>query len=749
MNKQTFGTRQTENLPNVDFEWHLLMPIFRSSMLWMPERQAPSYQIEHVPFAFWLVDVLRPRRIIELGTYTGVFYSALCQSVKSLRLATSCFAIDTRKGEYSEFYSDDDYRDFIAFHDQRYGTFSRLVRSSFDEALPHFEDGSIDLLNIDGVHTFEAVQHDYRSWLPKLSPNAIVLFHNTNVREREFGVFRLWNEIAAERPHFSFLHEHGLGVLGQGRDYSGALGILFDANANSRLVSSIREIFGALGRSVRALSEKPALDQSLSEQITEIGALRQVLAGREDELAASKQELSKSTTEIGTLRQALAVREVELAAFRQGLSRSTSEIGILRQALAARERELATFSETLAELETHVKALDAKISAPNTSTSWRITAPLRAARRLSEKLYYSRLGHPFALAWRASTTLSLAPLRDWRAERVIARSQLFDKDWYLTNNLDVSERGINPVWHYVAFGAREGRDPSPSFSTTEYLANNPDIAAAGVNPLAHFILYGAAEGRTAPRGLRTANFSQAAQFSLKYTPGSLDQAEQPTDGINWLRPLVVIIDSVYPKPDQDSGSVDTVNFVRIFRDLGYQVAFAADGEFSTPSPYRPRLESMGVIAIRPPRYQSIGKFLETVGPNIDVCVLSRVHSGGRYIEQVRRQCPYAKVIFNTVDLHHLREERQARLKGDRTAFNLAQGTREREVAITRLADATIVVSRHEEELLSKIVPGAAIHTVPLIRETPGNRKWLRATAGGWFHRRLLARAQRGRSSLLP
>src|SRR5262249_29827306 len=156
-------------------------------------RQAPSTWIEHVPFAFWLVDVLRPRAIVELGTHNGVSYSAMCQAVKSLELTTSCFAVDTWKGDgHTGFYSENVYHNLATFHDQRYGAFSRLLRSSFDEALNQFEDGSIDLLHIDGMHTYEAVRHDYESWLPKLSTNAIVLFHDTNVLDSDFGVFQLW-----------------------------------------------------------------------------------------------------------------------------------------------------------------------------------------------------------------------------------------------------------------------------------------------------------------------------------------------------------------------------------------------------------------------------------------------------------------------------------------------------------------------------------------------------------------------------
>jgi len=92
-------------------------------------------------------------------------------------------------------------------------------------------------------------------------------------------------------------------------------------------------------------------------------------------------------------------------------------------------------------------------------------------------------------------SISLQPLRDWRAVRTIARSGLFDRGWYLKNYPDVAARGIDPVRHYVTHGAREGRDPSRSFSTRGYLSRNRDVAVAEVNPLEHFVRHGAAEGR--------------------------------------------------------------------------------------------------------------------------------------------------------------------------------------------------------------------------------------------------------------
>ena len=176
--------------------------------------EKPNSWIEHIPFAFYLVEQLKPAKVVELGVHSGNSYNAFCQAVKHLELNTRCYGIDHWKGDdHAGFYGDQIFKELKKYQDENYQDFSTLMRMSFDEAKENFEEGSIDLLHIDGLHTYESVRHDYENWKPKLSKRAVVLFHDTCVREHNFGVWKLWDELKRDNEHFEFFHGHGLGVL--------------------------------------------------------------------------------------------------------------------------------------------------------------------------------------------------------------------------------------------------------------------------------------------------------------------------------------------------------------------------------------------------------------------------------------------------------------------------------------------------------------------------------------------------------
>jgi glycosyltransferase involved in cell wall biosynthesis/predicted O-methyltransferase YrrM len=192
--------------------WKYHLPVFEVDY-YDPSARVSTWS-GHTNFAYDLVQFMKPDKIVELGTYLGGSFFSFCQSVKDSNLPTTCVAIDTWQGDlHSGFYSEDIFLRVSMIRNMYYSNICELIRSTFDEALHLFEEESIDLLHIDGYHTYEAVKHDYTTWLPKLKKEGVVLFHDINVKERDFGVYKLWDEIKQHYPHMEFEHSYGLGVL--------------------------------------------------------------------------------------------------------------------------------------------------------------------------------------------------------------------------------------------------------------------------------------------------------------------------------------------------------------------------------------------------------------------------------------------------------------------------------------------------------------------------------------------------------
>lgn len=241
----------------------------------------------HIPFAFSLMRLLRPQCFVELGVHKGDSYLAFCEAVEVFWLPTRCFGIDTWKGDkHAGYYTQEVLDDLKARHDSKYSAFSHLVQSTFDEALALFQDASVDLLHIDGCHTYEAVHQDFHSWKSKLSAHGIVLFHDIAVHDSDFGVWKLWQELCEEYASFEFLHSNGLGVLAVGEKAESLLPDLFALEEDD--ASRLRSLYTMLGHSVAYHGLQALLAEEREHASQERERLNRILAERDEQIAALK-----------------------------------------------------------------------------------------------------------------------------------------------------------------------------------------------------------------------------------------------------------------------------------------------------------------------------------------------------------------------------------------------------------------------------------------------------------------------------
>jgi GT2 family glycosyltransferase/glycosyltransferase involved in cell wall biosynthesis len=384
-----------------------LAPLF-----WPAERLGTaSAWWQHVPFAQWLIYVSRPRLLVELGSHGGVSYAALCNAVKRVDSDARCFAVDTWQGdEQAGFYDESVFESLRQFHAARFASFSQLLRCTFDEARERFEDGSIDLLHIDGLHTYKSVRHDFENWRATLSDRAIVLFHDTNERQANFGVWRLWAELRQQYPSFEFLHGHGLGVLcvgtkapdelrhlcelppheaavlrqriamfGERWDYANQVSVAeADAALSQAALSKAcaeverwsedardaREATNSAQQQVAELAHKAdAADRRVAELTRQADATKQTIAELIREADAAKQRAVELTHEADAAKQTIAelIREADAA----------------KQAVVELTRKAAEMGPRLADVTQELHVTKLQLDSLLNSTAWLVTFPLR------------------------------------------------------------------------------------------------------------------------------------------------------------------------------------------------------------------------------------------------------------------------------------------------------------------------------------------------------------------------------------
>lgn len=185
---------------------------------------------------------------------------------------------------------------------------------------------------------------------------------------------------------------------------------------------------------------------------------------------------------------------------------------------------------------------------------------------------------------------------------LLKESDFFDSAWYVEQYMDVQRLGLDPAEHYLKFGAKMLRDPSPKFSTRSYLLANPDVVQANVNPLVHFLKFGKQEGRVP--------VPSASRMELPQT-----EVDIVVPVFNALSDVKLCLESIKNRQDgykvrvfvvNDGSDAETTNWLRAYCDnelflliehphnLGYTRAVNS-GLRATTAPYAITLNSDTIV----------------------------------------------------------------------------------------------------------------------------------------------------------
>lgn len=374
-----------------------------------PDRiKTPYSWVGHIPFAYLIVKLIKPSILVELGVHSGNSYNAYCQAVKKLGLNTICYGVDTWEGdEQAGYYGNEVFEDLLQYHEKNYAAFSNLLRMTFDQALEYFSDHLVDLLHIDGCHTYEAVKHDFEAWLPKMKGNGVVIFHDIHVRERDFGVWRLWEDLKKSYKTIEFNHAHGLGILfldAGSKELEGFIdffqtnsftrhllenigqNLLQKADLKQTLEGQKRQIelqTAELDHRSALINEKNARLESLQKEINDRTAQ---LAERESQLHDRNQNLAAYSREIQLISAHMSEQHKDLTA-------RANEIERLKNVLLLTERDLDQAYKHMEHLNQHIGHLNHTIEQHRqiieeitSSTSWKLSHPLRLLGSMARKM---------------------------------------------------------------------------------------------------------------------------------------------------------------------------------------------------------------------------------------------------------------------------------------------------------------------------------------------------------------------------
>ncbi|WP_282026907.1 class I SAM-dependent methyltransferase [Limimaricola cinnabarinus] len=307
-----------------------------------------AQMLHHLPFLFWLIDTARPGRIVEIGLDQGVSYFAACQAVEHQGSGAACTGIAARlKGVPDA---------LVAHNDKHYQEFSELIAEPPRAALDRVTPRSVDLLILD-VPPGEAAALLEAGWRERVAEDGIVLIHRSGEAEDRL----YFDDLRRAYDSVEFAHGKGLLMLCTGAAPSERVARLVElGHGDEETGETLRRMFVRLGEGLVAEGRLAAAEDWAAER----RRLMKIIAQRD----AALTETAAKAVDAGQERDGLAALLKEMRAAETARD----------ERLAEQDAALAQARHELADLVRHIEEREAEIHGLRRSTSWRITAPLRA-----------------------------------------------------------------------------------------------------------------------------------------------------------------------------------------------------------------------------------------------------------------------------------------------------------------------------------------------------------------------------------
>ena len=236
---------------------------------------------------------------------------------------------------------------------------------------------------------------------------------------------------------------------------------------------------------------------------------------------------------------------------------------------------------------------------------------------------------------------------------------------------------------------------------------------------------GISAGTDLDRGMKRYQAINQATFVAKWKAEL--SAQPPTNtplarAIRWrARGRVLVVDAMTPEPTRDSGSLRLCAILRLLGEQGWSTAFLPDDGHANAAQIT-ALGALGTEVLGKPWVADLPHWLLTHGSDLHAVILCRHIVAGQYASLVRRHAPQARLLFDTVDLHFVREQRAAKLRGQASMARRARASQHSELQLIAHSDVTFVVSPHEQALLARLLPQARVELLSNIHEVHGCRQ---------------------------